>query len=170
MSASNMELTAEIYLVHEWIDKRCQFRPLPGEHCCSRELTSQGAKFRLPKSDSVSPNGDLLSITKLRMPKFSFSISALTPGCNAVVAVVVLRDKRRSQTKQNDPNPWQLSEKRERFHCAMLSCTLSLELSVKLFLILGQGTRLTLHAKPTEGNELVSLCQALIFNKVQGWC
>ena len=90
MSASNMELTAEIYLVHEWIDKRCQFRPLPGEHCCSLSLTSQGAKFRLPKSDLVSPNGDLLSITKLSMPEFSFSVSALTPGCDDEAAVVVV--------------------------------------------------------------------------------
>jgi hypothetical protein len=31
MSASNMELTADVYLTHEWMDMRCNFRPLPGE-------------------------------------------------------------------------------------------------------------------------------------------
>ncbi len=29
ISAAKMELSADVYLVHEWRDSRCQWRPLP---------------------------------------------------------------------------------------------------------------------------------------------
>ena len=60
MSASNMELTADIYLVHEWIDTRCTFRPLPGKNEREGKREREGERGRERERGRFRNQNDVL--------------------------------------------------------------------------------------------------------------